>query len=124
MSIETLLLNLTAALEANTAALGGKAATTSKASGTTNTGSSKPPANKPGTAQKKSPEVVGTLLNKIKEEFGKEHAVGVLNKGGLAKLSEVNDTNADKIYKLAKAAYDELQAGSTEEEEENDDNDI
>ena len=125
--IETLIQNLNAALNANTAALGGAAAstdnvaadaaataTTGKTTGkTTTTGKGKTTAPKGPTRE----EVVA-LLTKIKDEQGAAEAKPLVALAGVAKMAEIPD---DKLKLVFDAATKKL-AG--EDDDAGDDGDL
>jgi hypothetical protein len=119
MNLEQLIAANTAALEANTAALLGGAAAGKTAAAKTGSAAGKTTAAK---GPKHSVEQVHALVTKIGAEFGKEEARKVLkSSAGLAKLAEVTDANADKVFAAATAAYEELQSGAGETEGDDDD---
>lgn len=107
MSIEEKIDRLTAALEANTAALLGASGGTAKAAP-----KDKPAADKPKGGGKKKPEhnvdETTAALVKIKDEFGIEHAREILKKHGFAKMAEMTEDKYDAIFADAEAKYAEL----------------
>lgn len=109
MSIENLLTSLIAAVEANTAALTGKAATAKKApaaeEGEEETPAKKAPAKKPA-AKAVTKEDVLPKLTEVKERFGSDAAKALVKKhGGAEKLADVED---GKFAAILKAANDKL----------------
>ncbi len=112
MSIEQALEKLTAAVEANTAALlksGGTAAGSS--SGGTKTSSTKSTAAK--SEPKVTPEAATTALSKLKDDFtvdkkGLAKAKEILAKYGFAKMAEITADKAADILADADKAYTEL----------------
>ena len=123
MAIEVLIQNLIEALNANTAALGGAAASTTAgettAKTTTITGKTtgsttkKPPAPKGPTRE----EVVA-LLTKIKDERGAAEAKPLIEAAGVKKMAEIPD---DKLKSVFDAATKVLEGG---DEPDGDDGDL
>lgn len=120
-TLEQLITALTAAVEANTAALLGGAAPAPAKSGTAaKSGTTSKPAAAKG--PKHSVDQVHALVTKIGSEFGKDAARKVLkDSAGLARLAEVTDANADKVFAAATAAWEELSAGGDDQDGEDDD---
>lgn len=106
MSIEKALADLTAAVEANTAAVlgkGGTAATTDKPAKAT--------ADKPAKATTKKPasehtrEEMQAALAELKKEKGAPVAKEVISEhGGVEKMAEIPDDKIDAVYEAAVAA--------------------
>lgn len=104
MSIEQALAALTAAVEANTAALkagGGAAAATAKADKP-----AKEKAEPKGYTAKHTKEEMMTVMNEVKEKIDAATAKGIRDEvGKVSKLSELVDAETiDKVYDAAKAA--------------------
>lgn len=122
MSLEEKMAALTAALEANTAALQGKASSAGKttaAAGTGKTTAGKGAAS--GSGKKAvSVEQAQAAITKIKDDYSLDEARKVLKACKLAKLADVSDENAEQVLKAATKHYDALSAGGDEEEQEDD----
>ena len=120
-SIEELITELTAAVKANTAALKGGASSGDTKSSTTSTKTTnnKPPATT--TKGKRTVEEASALIQKINDEHGKEEARGVLRACGIGKLAELTTALADKVFKAATEKLAELDSGSDDEAEDEDD---
>lgn len=127
MSLEQKIEVLTAAIEANTAALlaaaGGEAAekpaATKPAAG--KTGGAKSGAAGKTTAKKVSADEARAVLVKIKDEFDIAEARKVLEKHSLAKMAEVSDENAAAVLADATKHLEALRNGGGDEEEAGDD---
>lgn len=102
MSIEKALADLTAAVEANTAALkagGGAAATTKVAKETKETKVAKPTHTR---------EELAAIMGKVKAEKSSDVAKAlILSDGKSAKLAEVAEENIDALYAAAEAKLKE-----------------
>lgn len=112
MSIETLLQTLIASIDANTAALtGGKASSTKTsepeekaAAKTTTKAGAKTTTTK--TTTKKSAvtrEDVNAAFHKVKEEHGTNEAKALLAEIGVAKLADLDEDQFEEALKLAQA---------------------
>ena len=125
MSLETLIQNLTAALEANTAAIlgaGGQTATTTAAAAPEKTTKTTKAADKPAktTKPKRSIEEASSLLLELKDGHGIQHAKDILAAHGVAKMAEMPADKAEAIYDAAKAKLEELAAGAGADAEDED----
>ena len=108
MSLEQAIQALTAAVEANTAALNGAGA--SKPAATTSTKAEKPAAD--AYTPKHSKEEMTAALNEVKERFGTPVAKAIVTDvGNAAKMAEITDP------KLIDACYDAAKAKLAEAEE-------
>jgi type IV secretory pathway TrbL component len=106
MSIETLLQDLTAAVQANTAALQGKAhATAGKAETKATTGKTDKAAS--ANKSKISKAEMQAALNKVKEEKGTAAAKKLIANAGFDKLAEVSEDKYQELYDAAKAELGE-----------------
>jgi hypothetical protein len=125
MSLETLLENLIAAVNANTAALQGgstagaasEKATTAKSEKATTAKSEKATTAKT-TKPKFSVEQASSLLLELKEAHGVEHAKAILTENGVAKMAEMPAEKAEAIYEAAKAKLEELGAAAKDDDDE------
>lgn len=129
------ILGLTAAFEANTAALTGKAAPKAGASdddGDDTTTKPQTAAQKKAAAaaaakakkgsedddgddtpvkpKKVTRDMVNAILNKVKEDLGAPVAKGIIAKLGVEKMAEIEDEDLDAAYKAAKAKLDKAAA--------------
>ena len=99
MSLEQKIEALTAAIEANTAALkagGGAAASTSKATATKTTKEEKPK------APAHTREEMAALVRKVKAEKGEDAAKGIIKEvGGVEKLADIPDAKIDAVFDAA-----------------------
>ena len=106
MSIEEALSKLTAAVEANTAALlGGAKAAAPASEKAASTGKSKPAAYE----AKHSHEEMAAALGEVKEKFGAPAAKAIIKEtGGKDKMAEIVDPKAiDAVYDAAKAKLED-----------------
>lgn len=110
MSLEDSIIELVAAVKANTAALKG---------GSSGAAASKPenkPAAKTGAKKPKhTVEEVCALLQKIKLEHSAAHAKAVINEGGFDKMVEITADSADAMFDLATEKLAELSGEGDEE---------
>lgn len=111
MSIETLITDLIAAINANTAALKSapvaeKPAKAAEAAPTPAPEEKK----KPEPNKQRSGEEITAALNELKDKFGAAHAKGVITGLGFTKLAELlqDGTKNDAAYDAAKAKFAEL----------------
>ena len=108
MAIEVLLQSLIEAINANTAALGGAAASTTAgettATKTTTTGKTTTGKNTK-TAAPKGPtrEEVVALLTKIKDERGAAEAKPLIEAAGVKKMAEIPDDKLKSVFEAATA---------------------
>ena len=110
MSIEEALSKLTAAVEANTAALlgaGGKAA--APAASTEKAASASKPAKAAAYEAKHSHEEMAAALGEVKEKFGAPAAKAIIKEtGGKDKMAEITDPKTiDAVYDAAKAKLED-----------------
>lgn len=129
MSIEKLLADLIAALEANTAALEGaagssKTSSSSSSKGKTETASGKGKTSSKGKSEGVSQDDMNAALLKLKDDYGIEHAKKVMKKHGFAKMAEITEDKYAVVLKDATKAYEALAESEGEEEEEEDGNGI
>lgn len=120
MSIEKALADLTAALEANTAALkgAGAAAATFTKVATPNDGETKTTGRGKGKTEsteskpKHTKEEMIAALNEVKENKGLQAAKDIISKvGGVTKMADIAEAKIDSVYDAAKQAL-----GGEEEE--------
>lgn len=111
MSIETLLSDLIAAVNANTAALGGKASAASTATASTDAGAAtkgtrgKGKTGDAAEAKKSGPtrEEMTAALTEVKDRFGAAEAKAIIQKVGAAKMVDIAEDKIEAAFKLAKA---------------------
>lgn len=115
MSLEQKIDLLIAAVEANTAALGGKAPAANKPAG------NKPAGGRGAAGKAVTVEQAQAAVTKIKDDFSLDEAKKVLKKCKLAKLAEVSDDCAAEVFKAANAHYEALSAAGGEDEEQEED---
>lgn len=126
MSIEVLMTSLIEALNANTAALTGKASTGKKT--VSDDGDDAAPAKKTATRGRKAASDEGddeekapakktttkkitredltTIFNKVKEDLGTPVAKKIIESMGVERLAEIDDEDIEAAYKKAKAKLD------------------
>lgn len=108
MSIEEALSKLTAAVEANTAALlgGGKSAAAPAAEKAASTTKPSKPA---GYTAQHSHEEMAAALGEVKEKFGAPAAKAIIKEtGGKDKMAEITDPKTiDAVYDAAKAKLED-----------------
>lgn len=137
MTIEVTLQNLINAINANTAAITGKAAPASSGSDeaaadekkTSTRGRGRKAAGgdddgdgadeKKTTGKKITREQLTTIMNKVKEDIDTKTAKGIIQKMGVERLAEIEDADIAKAYKLAEEA---LAKADEAGEDQNDDN--
>jgi len=109
MSLEQAIQALTAAVEANTAALKGAGAKPAASASTTTTKAEKPAAAE--YAAKHSKEAMTAALNEVKERFGTPVAKSIVTDvGKAAKMAEITDPKlVDACYEAAKAKLAEAE---------------
>ena len=102
MSLEDKIAALTAAVEANTAALKGGAAGKSTSTASADKGDS-------GYKAKHDASKMAAALNEVKEKHGMSEAKKIVKEvGGAAKMSEITDpATIDKVYEAAKKRLEE-----------------
>lgn len=120
MSLEQAIEKLTAAVEANTAALAGGAKANTGAAATTKPGATA----KPGAAAKATPkapthtrEELSTVLQSLAEKLGKEIPRDIIKEvGGVDKSKEIPDAKLDAVYEALAAKLAEEDGGGEEEQ--------
>lgn len=120
MSIETLIQNLINAVEANTAALGGAAASTGETNTAAAAADTKPatkPAAKPAAKKGPSREEMVAVLTEVKEKLGTDAGKALVKLSGVEKMAAIPD---DKIKVVYDAAVKKLAAPAEEEAAEDD----
>lgn len=109
MSLEQKIEALTAAIEANTAAMKSTGGTAAGATGKTEKVEKTTKTTKTTTKKSEhSVEEAQAVLIKIKDEFGIDNAREVLKKHGVAKMAEIPADKADAVFADATAKYEEL----------------
>ena len=102
MTIEALLTAVIAALEANTAALNGKAAAAPAAAGTAKAGTTKPAA-KPAAPKGPSRDEMVAVITEVKEKLGSAAAKEIIADTGVTKMAEIPDAKIKSAFDAATA---------------------
>lgn len=117
MSIDKAIAELKASLDANTEAL--KALAGAGGVKTAAPAATEKPAKSAKAATAAAPEApkhsqaeVNAILIKIKDEHGLAEAKAVYEKFKYTKMSEIKESDYDKVFDAATARYEELSAGS------------
>lgn len=101
MNLYELIANLTAAIEANTAAIQGKAGTAASTSSTTAATTTTAGKGKKVTTKGPTREEVNAKVNEVKEALGATEAKALIAKTGAAKLADVPEIKLADLFKLA-----------------------